>query len=45
MARFKVLTHRMIDVAAWLAVGSAVLFAAYDGSAIVAHLGTLVEWR
>ena len=45
MARIKMFADRLAKGSAWLAAVAATLVAAYEGSAIAAHLGTLVEWR
>ncbi|WP_174298045.1 hypothetical protein [Sphingomonas bacterium] len=45
MARVKMYAGRVANSTAWLIAGGATLAAAYAGSAIAAHLGTLIDWR
>ena len=45
MARVKVLTHRMMEFAAWAAAAATMLGLAYEGSAAAAHVGSLIQWR
>ena len=45
MARFKMLTARALMLISWLVAGAVVLVVAYEGSAVVAHLASLYQWR